>query len=163
VRYPLQLSRSGDFIEGLVDLPSVDAGTDLMLPTGCRPAVYTSKGVVGTEADLDVGLGQAWVAVELAKASRYKEWIRKLIAQGLLALGPGALPLLATKSAAGLYTSLPVVEWGIGPLHVPGGGYAVSSADIVRRFEQVGAHLPPETWQWLDAQAAQEAERNAAA
>jgi len=158
MRYPLQLSRSGRYIEGIVELAGLHPGTDLMLPPGQRPAVYEAKGIVGTETDLEVGADAAWVALQLQKSSRYWEWITKLIGDGALALAPGALPRLATKSASGQYDRLPLVEWGIGPLRVPGVGYAVSASDVARRFEAAHTPLSGATWAFLDAQITQETE-----
>ncbi len=71
--------------------------------------------------------------------------IRRLIAQGALSLVPGAMPRLATKSASGLFATLPLREWGIQPLRVVGGSYAVSPGAIARNFEEAGTPLPPST------------------
>ena len=121
MRHPLKLSATGRYAEGLVELPGLWAGTDLAPPSGQRPAVYQTKGVVGVEADLEVVQGAAWIAIQLDKAARYRELVRQLIEQGALALAPGAMPRLATKSAAGMFDRLPLVEWGIQPLRVAGG------------------------------------------
>ncbi len=144
MRYPLRISSSGNFAEGLVEVPGIFSGTDLTLP-GQRPALLEAKGVIGHETDLELGPGAAWVAVELAKASRYRELIRKLIEQGLLALAPGAMPRLATKSMSGLFASLPLAEWHVAPLRVAGSSYAVSAADVGRHYEEAGTPLPPST------------------
>ncbi len=109
MRYPLTLSRTG-FLEGMVELPrGVASATDLVLPPGERPAVYEA-GKVGQEVDLNVDSGQAWVALQLEKSHRYWQHIRDLVAARKLALTPGGLPHLATKTA-GIYTRLPLVEW----------------------------------------------------
>jgi len=158
MRHPLKLSATGRYAEGLVELPGLWAGTDLAPPSGQRPAVYQTKGVVGVEADLEVVQGAAWIAIQLDKAARYQELVRQLIEQGALALAPGAMPRLATKSAAGMFDRLPLVEWGIQPLRVPGGTYAVDASEVARRFEEVGTRLPQSTWAALDAWT--QAERN---
>ncbi len=158
MRHALRLSSSGRFAEGIIELAGLHAGTDLMLPTGQRPAVYGGKGVVGIEADLEVGTDAAWVALQLEKSSKYWAWITQLIGEGEIALTPGALPRLATKSASGIYSRLPLVEWGLAPLRVPGLGYAVSAADVAQRFEEARTPLPEATWAFLDAQITQETE-----
>ncbi len=117
-----------------------------------------AKGAIGFETDLELGPGAAWVAVELAKASRYRELIRQLIKQGLLSLGAGAMPRLATKSMSGLFEYLPLAEWHVAPLHVPGGTYAVDASEVARRFMEVGTPLPISTQEALAAWT--QAERN---
>ncbi len=158
MRHPLQISRSGNFAEGLIELAGLSSDTDLSPPSGQRPAVFQAKGVVGIEANLELVPGAAWVALQLDRASRYKELVRRLIEQGLLALAPGALPRSATKSAAGLFETLPLTEWHVAPLRVPGGAYAVSAADVGRHYEEAGTPLPPSTLAALAAWA--QAERN---
>ncbi len=151
MRHPLRLSHSGRYAEGLVELPGVWSGSDLTPPSGQRPAVYQAKGLIGIEADLELGPGQAWIALQLSLASRYRELVRKLIEQGLLALAPGALTRPATKSASGLFESLPLSEWAVAPLRVPGGTYAVDASEVARHFEEVGTRLPQSTWAALAA------------
>lgn len=158
MRHPLSLSASGRYAEGLVELPGLWSGSDLTAPTGQRPAVYQAKGAVGFEADLEVVQGAAWIAIQLDKASRYRELVRRLIEQGLLALAPGALTRPATKSASGLFESLPLGEWAVAPLRVPGGTYSVSASDVARRFEAAHTPLSQSTWALLDAQIKQETE-----
>ncbi len=158
MRHPLRLSHSGRYAEGLVELPGVWSGSDLTPPSGQRPAMFQAKGAVGVEADLEVVQDASWVAIQLDRASKYRELVRRLIEQGLLALAPGALTRPATKSASGLFESLPLAEWHVAPLRVPGGAYAVSAADVGRHYEEAGTPLPPSTLAALAAWA--QAERN---
>ncbi len=67
----------------------------------------------------------------------------------------------ATKTASGLYERLPLVDWRLVPLVEAGATYAVSAADIARRFEEAGTGLPAATWALLDDRIEQEAQRNA--
>jgi len=120
--------------------------------------MFQAKGAVGVEADLEVVQDASWVAIQLDRASKYRELVRRLIEQGLLALAPGALTRPATKSASGLFESLPLTEWHVAPLRVAGGSYAVDASEVARHFEEVGTRLPQSTWAALDAWTA--AERN---
>ncbi len=151
MRHPLRLSHSGRFAEGFVELPGLWSGSDLTPPSGQRPAVFQAKGAVGVEADLEVVQDASWVAIQLDRASKYRELVRRLIEQGLLALAPGALTRPATKSASGLFESLRLSEWAVAPLRVPGGTYAVSAADTARRFMEAGSPLPQSTQEALAA------------
>ncbi len=115
---------------------------------------------MGREADLDVYDGQAWVAIQLDKAARYWEYVQAMVKAGKLALTPylsQQLARFARKSASGLYTALPLDEWGIGPLRVQGGAYSVAAADAVARMEASGVALKQSVWDALDAAAAAEA------
>jgi len=158
MRHALALSRSGHYAEGIVELPGLWSGSDLTPPEGRRPALFEAKAQVGIEADLELGPGQAWIALQLSLASRYRELVKKLIEEGQLALAPGRLIRPATKSASGLLASLPLSEWHVAPLRVAGSSYAVDASAIARHFMEVGTRLPTSTQEALAAWAA--AERN---
>ena len=150
MRHPLRLSASGRFAEGLIELAGLSSDTDLSLP-GQRPAVLETKGMVGIEADLELGPGQAWIALQLSLASRYKELVRQLIEQGALALAPGALTRPATKSASGLFEILPLAEWPSRPCawqaaatrSTRARSLATSRRSALRFLRPPGRHWPP--------------------
>ncbi len=162
MRFPAGLTRGG-YVEGFVPYGGrLTTETDLdWLPHGKRAAILDETGKrVGLEVEVDPMADGLWMAAQLDKSSRYREFVEQLLRAGRLSLAALTMPQIASK-AYGIVEQ-PLVGWDLVPLVQAGGTYAVAAADIARRFEQIGTPLPQATWAFLDAQIKQEtaAERN---
>lgn len=154
MRYPLQLSRTGRYAEGFVDLPGATRTTDLVIPSEDRLALYLGA-KSGAEVELEISDDErAWAVVQLDRAARYGTAVSDLIAKGQLALRPGQILQGARKSAAGMYWRLPLADWEFAALKVPGGTYAVDPAELEARLDAMGIDLPPAGWTAVDTELA---------
>ncbi len=158
MRHPATLTRGG-FVEGFVPFGSrltTETALD-WLPHGKRAAILDETGKrVGLEVEVDALTDGLWLAAQLDKANRYREFVEQLLKAGSLSLAALTMPRLASK-AYGLVEQ-PLVGWDLVPLRAAGGTYAVSAAEVARRFEEAGSPLPSTTQAALDAWA--QAERN---
>ena len=159
MRHPAALTRGG-FIEGYVPFDSrltTETALD-WLPHGTkRAAILDATGKrVGLEVEVDSMTDGLWLAAQLDKASRYREFVEQLLKAGSLSLAALTMPRLASKTYG--LVEQPLVGWDLVPLRVPGGTYAVDASEVARRFEEGGTRLPQSTWAALDAWV--QAERN---
>ncbi len=157
MRHPATITRGG-FVEGFVPFGSrltTETALD-WLPHGTkRAAILDATGKrVGLEVEVDSMTDGLWLAAQLDKSNRYREFVEQLLKAGSLSLAALTMPRLASK-AYGLVEQ-PLVGWDLVPLRAAGGTYAVSVADVAQRFEEAGSPLPSTTWAALDAWAAAE-------
>ncbi|MDP8905433.1 MAG: hypothetical protein M3N29_08995 [Chloroflexota bacterium] len=159
MRYPANLTRGG-YVEGFVPFDrhlSPETAID-WLPPGIRPAILDQAGKrVGAEVEVDAAGDGLWVAAQLDKASRYREFVEQLVKNGHLSLRSLTMPRLSTKTY-GLIEQ-PLVGWDLVPLREAGISYAVSAVDVARHFEEAGTYLAPSVRTALVAQIINEATR----
>lgn len=166
--YPLELSRSGDFVAGEVTLPRP-------IEPAARPALWTpGAGQVGFEDDFQMDSAErGWAVLQLARSHRHHQTIAQLVAAGKLTLTglPGTTP------SGHLYA--PPTSWALAGLHYsqavklleddPAVAFpqslwtrldaATSTAELVSILEPI-ARLPQRIWDELDELAGQERGRS---
>jgi len=156
MRHPATLTRGG-FVEGFVPFGSrltTETALD-WLPHGKRAAILDETGKrVGLEVEVDSMTDGLWMAAQLDKANRYREFVEQLLKAGSLSLAALTMPQLASKTYG--LVEQPLVGWDLVPLRVPGGTYAVDASEVARHFEAVGTPLPTSTWAALAARASHE-------
>ncbi len=100
MRHPAALTRGG-FLEGYVAFDSrlTPATAVDWLPYGKRAAFLDATGkIVGLEVEVDALADGLWMAAQLDRASRYKEFVEKLLKAGGLSLAALTMPRLASKA-----------------------------------------------------------------
>ena len=151
MRHPAALTRGG-FVEGFVPFDSrltTETALD-WLPHGKRAAILDAvRQRVGLEVEVDSMTDGLWLAAQLDKASRYREFVEQLLKAGGLSLAALTMPRLASK-AYGIVEQ-PLVGWDLVPLRAAGATYAVDASEVARHFEEAGTPLPSTTWAALDA------------
>lgn len=133
MNYPIRLTRTG-FLEGLIPFgaaltPQADLALDWW-PPGQRPVLLDNpESFAGKETSLKIDEEDGlWVAAQLAKAAKYREYIEAMVKAGRLSFGIGTMAKLATKSLSGSFTRLPIVNWELQPLVQAGKGYVLTPA-----------------------------------